>query len=66
MLKRKIQRFISSLITGVAIVAFWRGAWGLLDYYLFPDNFLLSYLISFIGGLFILYINDFSISEIGR
>lgn len=64
-MKNKINKFIYSLITGLAMVSFWRGVWGLLDYYLFPNNEPLSYLVSFLIGLIILYLNDFSISELG-
>lgn len=53
------EKYTRSAITiiGVvfAIVLFWRGTWGLLDLYLFPDNMLLSYLISAAAGIIILY-----------
>lgn len=52
------------LITGLAIVIFWRGAWGLADIYLFPENLALSYTVSTILGLVLLFINDFSASEL--
>lgn len=59
------HRSLYYLITGIGIIIFWRGIWGLLDVYLFPDNPALSYIISTIGGLLILFLNDFSIEEIG-
>lgn len=64
--KSRFNNFIYTLITGFAIVAFWRGCWGLMDYYLFPGNELLSYIASAIIALIILYLNDFSISEISE
>lgn len=42
------------IIAAFAAVNFWRGIWGLMDVYLFPENYALSCLISLIIGLFIL------------
>ncbi len=53
-----------SIFIGISIIMFWRGLWGLMDLYLFPDNHLLSYLVSVFLGLFLLYINDFRLKEI--
>ena len=44
------------LIAAFAAVSFWRGIWGLMDFYLFPENLPLSFLISLIIGLFILFL----------
>ena len=44
------------LITSLAIVAFWRGVWNLMDKYLFPENFIISQLTSILFGLLILFI----------
>ena len=57
-------KFISPLITGIAVIAFWRGLWGLMDLYLFPENEILSYFISALLGVLILYLNDFSLEEL--
>jgi hypothetical protein len=43
------------VITSLAIVSFWRGVWGLMDIYLFPENRVLSLVISLIIGLVILF-----------
>jgi hypothetical protein len=43
------------LIAAVAAVSFWRGIWGLMDTYLFPDNYTLSLIISLIISLMILF-----------
>ena len=51
-------------ITGLAIVIFWRGAWGLLDLYFFPGDPLMSYVFSAVLGMVVLYLNDFSLSEL--
>lgn len=45
-----------TLMLAIAAVAFWRGVWGVLDVYLFPENYLLSSLISLAIGIIILYI----------
>lgn len=42
------------ILIAVAVVLFWRGAWGLMDLYVFPNNDLASYIISLIAGLVIL------------
>lgn len=63
---KKKNPFLYHLITGTAIITFWRGLWGLLDIYIFPENLVLSYGISTIIGLAILFINDYSIEEIGN
>jgi hypothetical protein len=62
--KSRISRFTYNLVTGLAIVVFWRGAWGLLDLYLFPANEVMSYTSSVILGVALLYLNDFSLSEL--
>ena len=63
--RKEKNPFIYHFITGTAIIVFWRGLWGLLDLYLFPGSKELSYIASVIVGLAILYLNDFSISELG-
>ena len=52
---QKKHQFLYSLLIGVGIIAAWRGAWGLLDLYLFPGNELLSFGTSFVVGVFIIY-----------
>ena len=43
------------LLIAIAVVLFWRGAWGLMDLYVFPENTLLSYITSLVLGLVILF-----------
>lgn len=52
------------LLLAIGVVAVWRGVWGLMDIYLFPDNPILSFIISIIIGLFILYFNDRKLNEL--
>lgn len=57
--KRKHKRknsFLHILLIAMAVVLFWRGAWGLMDLYVFPDHELLSYVSSLVAGLGILFL----------
>lgn len=54
--KRSFRHIFYILLIAFAIVSFWRGIWQLSDLYLFPDNPLLSNLISLIMGILILYL----------
>lgn len=44
------------IITSLALVAFWRGAWGLLDLYLLPSNTELSLWVSVLFGLLVIFL----------
>ena len=50
-----LKRVIITLLLGFAVVNFWRGIWGLMDIYLFPSNQILSFTISVIIGIIIVY-----------
>ena len=52
------------LVLAIGVVAIWRGVWGLMDLYLFPNNPALSFIISIAIGLFILYFNDRKLNEL--
>ena len=52
------------IVIGIAIVAFWRGIWGILDLYLFPNDELLSYLTSIGISLFVLAFNGSNLAEL--
>ena len=62
--KSGFKHFATVLVTAAAVVFFWRGVWGILDHYLFPENPMLSYLSSLLLGLFILWLDDKEISEL--
>ncbi|BCD67243.1 hypothetical protein [Nitratiruptor sp. YY09-18] len=52
------SRGIAALAAAFGVVAFWRGSWMLMDKYLFPNNDLLSALVSIVGGIgIILFLN---------
>jgi hypothetical protein len=51
---RRGHKVSLALLIGFAVVAFWRGVWGLLDLYLFPNNLKLSLWVSALLGVIIL------------
>ena len=55
---------IRAFIVLVAVVMIWRGAWGILDKYLFPENPALSFIISLIAGLILLTLIHFKLKNL--
>lgn len=53
--KRGWKNLLFALLVALAVVSFWRGIWGLMDLYLYPNDLLLSFAISSIIGIIILY-----------
>ncbi|MCK4968763.1 MAG: hypothetical protein KAS12_06940, partial [Candidatus Aenigmarchaeota archaeon] len=47
-----------------AVISFWRGVWGLMDEYLFPENYKLSLWVSLFLGMFILIITNYATKEL--
>jgi hypothetical protein len=63
--KQKLHhKLIMAMGIGIAVVAFWRGAWGLMDLYLFPGNEFLSFASSFVIGFVVLYLTHYLIQEL--
>jgi hypothetical protein len=56
----------NAVVIILAIVMLWRGAWGLLDTFLFPGSPAFSYLICIALGAIILYLDDFRIDNLKR
>ena len=56
MKNNNLKRLINTIILGFAIVSFWRGVWGLMDLYLFPNNLQLSLIVSILIGITTLYL----------
>lgn len=54
------------IVVVVAIIAFWRGIWGLLDVILFPSSPMLSYVSSITIGALVLYLDGFNLSNLKR
>lgn len=61
--KRK-HRTLHILIAAVAIVMLWRAVWGLLDTYLFPENYTVSLIVGGVIALAILFFDDFHLKEL--
>ncbi len=67
---RKISRMktehqiLFAVIIGFAVVSFWRGIWGLMDEYLFPENYELSLWASVFIGLAILLLTNYITKEL--
>ena len=62
-LKTKHQ-LILSIIVAFAVVSLWRGVWGLMDEFLFPDNYQLSLWTSVLLGLVILTATGYATKEL--
>jgi hypothetical protein len=58
------KKFLYTLLAAVGVIFVWKGIWDLLNLYLFPNNPLLSALISLFIGLIILYLPDQDIKEL--
>lgn len=63
---KKRYPHLHTLATVALVIMVWRGVWGLLDHYLFPNDLFLSYSISAVVGVVLLYLNDFSLKELGE
>lgn len=48
------HKILYALIVGTGVVAFWRGAWEVMDVLLLPQNYLLSSIVSLCFGILIL------------
>lgn len=59
-----IKQILLAVLIGFAVVGFWRGAWGLMDEYLFINNYALSLWVSLIGGIIILFLTHQIIREL--
>jgi len=57
-MRRRLVKTIKALVIAFALVAFWRGIWGLMDVYLFPNNYILSLWISLVLGIVLLYFTE--------
>ncbi|MBI2106149.1 hypothetical protein HYT56_04925 [Candidatus Woesearchaeota archaeon] len=62
--KRKTKNILLAILIGSAVISFWRGLWGLMDVYLFPDNYPLSLLTSVSIGLLILIVTHYTTKEL--
>ena len=61
---KKKHKLFHILLVALAVVMLWRGIWGILDLYFFPNNSVASYLSSLIIAFAILYFDDFHLKEL--
>ena len=67
---KKIRKYLSTrknlriIIDLLGIVIVWRGIWGLLDLFVFPENQLLSCLASIVLGFIFLLIDGNGLDEL--
>lgn len=62
--KRNFKKILYTVIIAFAIVSFWRGVWGLMDLYFFPNNLPLSFSVSILIGILILYLTKHLIDDL--
>lgn len=53
-IRKRKNNFFKVMLIGTSVVLFWRGAWGLMDLYLFPNNQFISYTFSLVLGIAVL------------
>ncbi|MCK5322028.1 MAG: hypothetical protein KAJ47_02085 [Candidatus Aenigmarchaeota archaeon] len=58
------HQILFAILIAFAVVSFWRGVWGLMDEYLFPNNYQLSLWISLILGILILIVTNYATKEL--
>lgn len=56
--KRK-HKVIFAIFIGLSVVSFWRGAWGVFDVFVFPENYAVSSIISLIFGIGLLGVTNY-------
>jgi len=67
---KNIRKFLAPrknlriIIDVVAIIIIWRGIWGILDLFIFPNNPLLSYLISTVFGFILLLLDGNGLDDL--
>lgn len=63
---KRLRKFpnIFIIYRTVAVVLVWSGIWGLSDELIFPNDPIFRYSIVLLTGIFLLYIDDYSLSEL--
>lgn len=54
-IQEKKKKFTYTILVAFAIVIFWRGIWGIMDLYFFPNMLPLSFILSIFFGFLILF-----------
>lgn len=57
---QRFQQILFIVLIATAVIAFWRGVWGLMDTYILPNNYILSCWITLIAGLLLLIITRYA------
>lgn len=56
---------IHTVMVVAGVVMVWRGLWGIMDLFLFPDFPLLSYWVSLMGGIvLLLLVENFTLKDL--
>ena len=58
------HQMVFAIVIAFAVISFWRGVWGLMDIYLFPENYELTLWTSVIIGLAILVATHYATKEL--
>jgi len=58
------RNFFTMVMVVVAVIMVWRGIWNILDMYFFPNDPILSNLLSILIGLIIMYLPDADIKDL--
>jgi fumarate reductase subunit C len=59
-----IKQLLFTLLISLSVISVWRGTSGLMDIYLFRNNPVLSYSLSLIFGLIVLYLTHYWTKEL--
>jgi len=54
------HQLLFTIVIAFAVISFWRGVWGLMDLFFFPNNYQLSLWTSVIVGLVILWVTNYA------
>lgn len=55
---------LTILVKATGVILFWRGAWGLMDLYIFPENEAFSYIFTVVFGILLLWADDLKLNEL--
>lgn len=61
---KKHHQLVFSLIIMSGMISLWRGIWGLLDIYLFPDSPSLSFSLSVLLGIAVISATHYTIDKL--
>lgn len=57
------KKIVGVFIELIGVILIWRGIWGVLDKFLFPNNPLISYIICILFGFFLVWFDDKKLDE---